>query len=83
MKSVSMFEAKANLSRYVSSVEKQEEPFIIIMRNGKPVARIVPYKEESHQRIGIAKGILPEMQSLEEFNSIDIENEFAGREELF
>ena len=83
MKSVSMFEAKANLSRYVSSVERREEPFIIIMRNGKPAARLVPYEEEPHQRIGIAKGILPEMPSLEEFNSIDVENDFGGKEDLF
>ena len=38
MTTVSMFEAKTNLSRYVASVVSQQEPYIVITRNGKPVA---------------------------------------------
>lgn len=78
MTTVSMFEAKTNLSKYVSSVESREEPFIIIVRNGKPVAKIVPYETPVKNRIGIAKGKLPSMPSLEEFNSIPIEDDFLG-----
>lgn len=78
MTSVSMFEAKTNLSKYVSSVVDKTEPFVIIVRNGIPVAKIVPYEEENGKRIGIAKGKLPMMGSLEAFNSIDIASDFYG-----
>jgi len=78
MISVSMFEAKTNLSKYVSSVETNEEPFIIIVRNGKPVAKIVPYDAPVNKRIGIAKDKLPIMPSLEEFNAVDTEELFEG-----
>lgn len=78
MITVSMFEAKTNLSKYVSSVETNEEPFIIIVRNGKPVAKIVPYDVPVNKRIGIAKDKLPMMPSLEEFNAVDTEELFEG-----
>jgi len=76
MTSVNMFEAKTNLSKYVARVESGQEPFIIIVRNGSPVAKIVPYDHDTSQRIGIAKGKLPNMVSLEEFNSIDVTGDF-------
>lgn len=78
MTAVSMLEAKTNLSKYVSSVEDKVEPFIIIVRNGTPVAKIVPFEEDTGKRIGIAKGKLPMMGSLEEFNSIDVASDFYG-----
>ena len=78
MISVNMFEAKTNLSKYVASVVAKEEPFIIIVRNGKPVAKIVPFENETDNRIGVAKNILPVMPSLEEFNSIDVSSDFIG-----
>ena len=78
MTSVSMFEAKTNLSKYVSSVVDRAEPFIIIVRNGTPVAKIVPYEEDTGKRIGIAKGKLPPMGPLEDFNSIDVTPDFYG-----
>ena len=78
MTSVSMFEAKTNLSRYVNSVISRQEPFVVIMRNGVPVARIVPYESDTDKRIGAAKGRLPLMGSLEDFNSIDAESDFAS-----
>ena len=82
MTTVSMFEAKTNLSKYVSSVVDREEPYIVISRNGKPVAKIVPYAPEGAQRIGVAAGKLPAMASLEEFNSVDVEGDFLGRGDL-
>lgn len=82
MTTVSMFEAKTNLSKYVASVATGAEPFVIIVRNGTPVAKLIPYKESSSSRIGIAKGRLPVMASLEEFNSIPVENDFLGSGEL-
>ncbi|MBR2834561.1 MAG: type II toxin-antitoxin system Phd/YefM family antitoxin [Coriobacteriales bacterium] len=77
MKSVSMFEAKTNLSKYVASVVSQEEPYIVILRNNKPVAKITPYEEGTENRIGIAEGLLPSL-SLDAFNTISLEEDFYG-----
>jgi prevent-host-death family protein len=55
---VNMFEAKTNLSRLVEAVASGEEAEIVIARNGKPAARIVPIEaSRKGQRIGIAKGL--------------------------
>lgn len=78
MTTVSMFEAKTNLSRYVASVVSQQEPYIVITRNGKPVAKIVPYEEDTGTRIGLAEGCLPYLSSLDDFDSIDMEKEMAN-----
>ena len=81
MTTVSMFEAKTNLSKYVSSVADKKEPYVVISRNGKPVAKIVPFAEDCSRRIGIAAGKLPQMADLEEFNAIDSEigEDFYGK----
>ena len=42
MPTVNMLEAKTNLSRLVESVESGAETEIVIARNGKPAARLVP-----------------------------------------
>lgn len=76
MTSVNMFEAKTNLSKYVLAVEEKKEAYILITRNGKPVAKIVPYDDQPQTRIGLGKGILPEMPSLDEFNSVSVEEDF-------
>ena len=78
MMTVSMFEAKTNLSKYVASVENRTEPFVVIVRGGKPVARIVPYEQETDARIGLAEGAIPYLTSLEEFNGITGEADFLG-----
>jgi len=72
-----MFEAKTNLSRYVASVVDHQEPYIVITRSGKPVAKIVPFTDEETNRIGLAEGKLPSLSSLEDFNSIITEDEFT------
>ena len=82
MQAVSMFEAKTNLSKYVSAVAGREEPFVIIVRNGTPVAKIVPYENDTAIRIGAAKNRLPLLPSLEEFNSIDVSSDFCGDGDL-
>jgi prevent-host-death family protein len=54
---VNMLEAKSNLSRLVEAVESGRQAEIIIARNGKPAARLVPIETRPKgQRIGIAKG---------------------------
>jgi prevent-host-death family protein len=58
MPPVNMLEAKSNLSRLVEAVESGKESEIIIARNGRPAARLVPLASQpaAVQRIGIAKG---------------------------
>lgn len=59
MSTVNMLEAKTNLSRLVEAVENGVESEIIIARNGRPAARLVPVqpKQDVSKRIGIAKGL--------------------------
>lgn len=59
MSTVNMLEAKTNLSRLVDSVESGAESEIVIARNGRPAARLVPVqpKPDVSKRIGIAKGL--------------------------
>ena len=57
MSIVNMLEAKSSLSRLVEALESGAEQEIIIARNGKPAARLVPIaKAQVGQRIGVAKG---------------------------
>ena len=54
---VNMLEAKSSLSRLVEAVESGIEAEIIIARNGKPAAKLVPLTTPTvGQRIGVAKG---------------------------
>ncbi len=78
MTAVSMFEAKTNLSKYVATVAERQEPYVIILRNGKPIAKIVPFEEETSKRIGLAEGRLPLLASLEDFNRITTEEDFLS-----
>lgn len=57
MNAVNMHEAKSRLSALVEAVESGRETEIILARNGKPAAMIVPLpKREPGVRIGFAKG---------------------------
>ena len=78
MTAVSMFEAKTNLSKYVASVVAGEEPYIVILKNGLPVARIVPYEEETSHRLGLAEGSLPYLPDTDAFNRLSLESVFEG-----
>lgn len=56
MRTVNIFKAKSDLSRLVEAVESGAEAEIIIARNGRPAARLVPIKQQaSGPRIGVAK----------------------------
>ena len=61
MRTVNMLEAKSSLSRLVEALEQGEEHEIIIARNGRPAAKLVPMKISTEgaapNRIGVAKGI--------------------------
>lgn len=54
---VNMFEAKSGLSRLVDAISTGQEREIILARNGRPAAKLVPLDEPvTGQRIGVAKG---------------------------
>lgn len=74
MLTVNMLEAKTSLSRLVEAVESGAESEIIIARNGKPAAKLVPIQAEPRKgvRLGLHEGKYPPM-SLEDFNSYDEE----------
>lgn len=56
---VNMLDAKSKLSRLVQAVESGAEKEIVIARNGKPAARLVPIASapDVSKRFGIAKGL--------------------------
>jgi prevent-host-death family protein len=57
MPTVNMLDAKTQLSRLVEAVESGAETEIVIARNGRPAARLVPAaKAAPGKRIGVAKG---------------------------
>jgi prevent-host-death family protein len=57
MQTVSLFEAKTNLSKIVESLIDGTEQEIVISRRGKPVVRLTPMNDrtDTTKRIGIAK----------------------------
>ncbi|TRW91238.1 type II toxin-antitoxin system Phd/YefM family antitoxin [Candidatus Methylobacter oryzae] len=58
MQTVNMLQAKSSLSRLVEAIEQGQEREIVIARNGRPVAKLVPLETASTgQRIGVAKGL--------------------------
>ncbi len=74
MQPVNMLQAKSSLSRLVESIELKKEPEIIIARNGRPVAKLVPIDAAPKgQRIGVAKGkfVVPD--------DIDLHNEDVAK----
>lgn len=56
MQTVSLFDAKTHLSRLIEQIASGTEDEIVISRNGKPVARVVPILEDASRRSGLAKG---------------------------
>ncbi len=57
MQTVNMLEAKSSLSKLVAAIESGDETEVVLARNGRPVARIVPLAASAAgARIGIAKG---------------------------
>lgn len=56
MSTVNMLQAKTQLSKLVEAVESGAEEEIIIARNGKPAARLVPIAPKKKIRLGLAEG---------------------------
>lgn len=72
MSTVNMLDAKTQLSRLVEAVESGAEAEIIIARNGRPAARLVPIAkpEAAGKRLGLLAGKYPPL-SQSDFNSDD------------
>jgi len=74
MKIVNMLEAKSSLSRLVESIEQGEASEVVIARNGRPAARLVPLDPTpTGLRIGVAKG------KFDVPDDIDVHNEEVAR----
>lgn len=69
MRTVNMLQAKSTLSRLVESIEQGEEREIIIARNGRPAARLVPVDASAPaQRIGVARGAFEVPEDIDAHN---------------
>lgn len=81
---VNMLDAKTNLSKLVDAVESGAEKEVIIARNGKPAAKLVPVNDDKQERkpLGFLDGKFPPM-SLEDLNASneEIEKAFYGEDE--
>lgn len=78
MPTVNILEAKTQLSRFVEQVESGVETEIVIARNGRPVARLVPLDAQPAQRrIGVAKGRFQMPDSIDD-SKAKVERLFHG-----
>ena len=69
MRSVNMLQAKTTLSRLVEAIELGEEREIVIARNGRPVARLVPVDtQQAGPRLGGAKGLFEGPEDIDAHN---------------
>jgi antitoxin (DNA-binding transcriptional repressor) of toxin-antitoxin stability system len=69
MHTVNILQAKSSLSRLVQSIEQGQESEIVIARNGRPVAKLVPLNTApSGKRIGVAKGLFVVPDSIDTHN---------------
>lgn len=74
MQAVNMLQAKSSLSRLVEAIEQGQEREIVIARNGRPAAKLVPMdKVPAGHRIGVDKG------KFEVPDNIDTNNEEVAR----
>ena len=74
MQAVNMLQAKSSLSRLVQAIEQGEEREIVIARNGRPAAKLVPMdRAPTEQRVGVAKG------KFEVPDTIDVHNDEVAR----
>lgn len=82
MHTVNMFQAKSSLSRLVEDIEKGRESEIIIARNGRPAAKLVPLDSGNTPgpRLGVAKGLFEVPDSIDEMND-EVAELFRGAQQ--
>lgn len=74
-----MHEAKTNLSQLVERAEAGED--VVIQRNGKPVARLVPIDEEPRSLASVRGVWRGQVRMAEDFDDLpaDIADAFGAR----
>lgn len=78
MQSVNMLEAKSTLSRLVEAIEQGRAREIVIARNGRPAAKLVPMDSApAGKRIGVAKGKFKVPDSIDAYNE-EVARMFLG-----
>ena len=78
MLSFNMLQAKSSLSRLVEAIEQGHEREIIIARNGRPAAKLVPIDTvAAGNRIGVAKGKFKVPDSIDAHND-EVSHLFLG-----
>ena len=79
MQTVNMLQAKSSLSRLVEAIEQGKESEIIIARNGRPAAKLVPLSSPTPavNRLGIAKGKFEVPESIDAHNE-EVAKLFSG-----
>lgn len=66
---VNMLQTKLSLSRLVEAIEQGREREIVIARNGRPAAKLVPMDTvPSEKRIGVAKSLFVVPDSIDTHN---------------
>lgn len=79
MQTVNMLQAKSSLSRLVEAIEQGQEREIMIARNGRPVAKLVPLDTAPPgKRIGVAKGLFVVPDSIDTHND-EVARLFMGK----
>lgn len=78
MTQYNMLEAKNNLSKICNLLINGEEDYILIAKDGKPIAKIIPY-EETHRK---KPGSLKNKYSYKEVDWFDDEIENLFFEEI-
>lgn len=80
MQAVNMLQAKSTLSRLVETIEQGQEREIVIARNGRPAAKLVPVDTvPAGQRIGVARGRFEVPDSIDAHNE-EVAGLFMGGE---
>jgi len=78
MQAVNMLQAKSTLSRLVEAIEQGQEREIVIARNGRPAARLVPMDvAPAGKRLGVAKGLFEVPESID-LNNDEVAQSFMG-----
>lgn len=74
--------AKSSLSRLVEAIELGQEREIVIARNGRPVAKLVPMETApAGPRLGVAKGKFVVPDDIDAHNA-DVARLFLGKDEV-
>lgn len=81
MQTVNMLQAKSSLSRLVEAIEQGQKREIVIARNGRPAAKLVPVDMlPMGKRIGIAKGKFEVPDTIDAHNK-EVARLFKGGEQ--